>query len=452
MTAARRPLSFADVLSVAVPMTLGHLSTPLVGVVAIGVVGRTGDAAAVGGVALGAIVCDLVFSLFYFLRAGTTGLAARATGAGDVAELRAVLVRALAVALVFGTVVAILSGVIVDLGMAIVGGEPAVREATRAYAGVRLWSAPAILFGQAVFGWYLGRGRAGIGLLLQTVLNATNIALALILVGHFGMGPRGAALAGVVAEVVAGLLGAALVAGEWRRGVRPDRARIFDRDAFAGLVAVNRDIMIRTFVLLAAFTFFSRQSAAQGAVVLAANAVLEKFFLTTAYFLDGFAAAAETFVGRAVGARDRVGFDRALWLTSAGGATLALVAALVVFFAGSAAIDLMSADPGVAATARTHLVWAAVTPLAGVLAFEMDGVFIGAGWTRDMAAMMVASLVVFFALWAVLFPAFGNHGLWAAFVAFLSVRGLTLAAVVPRRARAALGGAAEIRADGPTAP
>ena len=112
----------------------------------------------------------------------------------------------------------------------------------------------------------------------------------------------------------------------------------------------------------------------------------------------------------------------------------------------------MTTDPAIAATARTFLPWAVATPLAGVLAFEMDGVYIGAGWTGDMARMMVASLVVFFALWWALMPAFGNHGLWAAFVAFLAARGLSLAAVLPSRLDAVFPATAAVRSDGRPAP
>jgi len=432
---ASAPLRLADVLAIAVPMTLGYLTTPLVGLVATAVVGRLGDPVAIGGVALGAIVCDLVFSIFYFLRAGTTALTAQAHGRGDAIERRAVLARAGLLALVAGLAIVLLRGPIVGFGVAVVGGEDAVRAATRDYAEIRLLAAPLILANQAIFGWYLGQGRAMVGLLLQLVLNTANIVLAILFVSSWGEGVAGVAKASLVAEAialaVAVALSAARASGPW-----PERRRILDLAALSGLAAINRDIMIRTAVLIAAFAFFARQGAGQGAAILAANAVLEKLFLFVSYFLDGFAAAAETFVGRAVGARDRAAFDRAVSLTTRGGFALAAFASVVLALAGGTAIDWMTTSVEVREEALRFLPWAVATPLAGVLAFEMDGVFIGATWTRDMARMMVASLVVYLALWAVLFPLFGNHGLWAAFLAFLGMRGLSLSMLVPRRAKA----------------
>jgi len=433
---ASRPtvIGHRDVLAVAVPMTLGYLTTPIVGLVATAVVGRLGDPVPIGGVALGSVVCDLVFTTFNFLRSGTTGLTAQAVGRADGVEVRAVLLRALVFALVGGLAVTLLAGPILALGLAFLGGSEAVRAATRAYVEIRLWAAPLTLANYAVFGWFLGRGRAGVGLALQTVLNLVNIAFALLLVLGAGLGVAGVALAGVIAEAAALAIGLAVVVVEGRGRRWPSRAAIFDLAAFRAMAGVNRDIMIRSFVLIGAFAFFSRQSAAQGDVVLAANAILEKFFLLTGYFLDGIAAATETFVGRAVGARDRAAFDRAVGLTARWGFALALGAALACLLAGGLAIDLMTTSPEVAADARRWLPFAAATPLAGVGAFLMDGVFIGATWSRDMAVMMVASLVVFLALWALLFPPFGNAGLWLALLGFLAVRGVTLWLAMRRRA------------------
>ena len=87
--------------------------------------------------------------------------------------------------------------------------------------------------------------------------------------------------------------------------------------------------------------------------------------------------------------------------------------------------------------ALRHLPWAAATPLAGVVAFQMDGVFIGATWSRPMAGAMIVSLAVFLAAEAIARPLWGNDGLWLAFLIFLVVRGIGLWAMMGRSADAA---------------
>ncbi|TBW37158.1 MATE family efflux transporter [Siculibacillus lacustris] len=428
------PIGHREVLAIAVPMTLGYVTTPLVGLVATAVIGRLGDPAALGGVALGSILCDLVFCTFNFLRSGTTGLTAQASGRADGREVRAVLLRALVTATLCGLAIVVLAAPIVDLGVAFVGGGPAVERATRTYARIRLWAAPLVLGNYAVFGWLLGLGRASVGLVLQTVVNGVNIAGAVLLVSGLGLGVAGVATAGVIAEGLALALGLTVVAVGGRRARWPSWREVLHGPSLFAMATLNRDIMIRSFALLGAFVWFSRQSAGLGEVILAANAILEKFFLLAGYFLDGLAAAAETFVGRAVGAGDRPAFDRAVRLTLGWSAGLAAFAALVVIAGGGTLIDWMTTSPPVVAAAHRYLPWAAATPLAAVLAFQMDGVFIGATWSRDMARMMVLSLAVYLAAVALLVPAFGNHGLWAAFLGFLGARGVSLTWMMGRRA------------------
>lgn len=432
-------LSSRDVFAVAGPMTLGYMTTPLVGLVATTVVGRLGDAAVLGGVAFGSTICDLVFSTLNFLRSGTTGLTAQAVGRGNGGEVREILARALVFAAVCGVGVALFAGGIVDLCLAFLGGSDAVREAATTYALIRLLAAPLTLANNAVFGWFLGRAKAAIGLGLQTLLNLVNIVLSIWFVTFEGDGVRGVALAAVIAEAAALVVGVVLVLRDGLGTRRPKASAVFSLSGFAEMGAVNRDIMIRSFVLLVAFAFFSRQGAAQGDVILAANAVLGNFYLLTGYFLDGVAAAAEVFVGRAVGAGDGRAFRRAVGLTTRWAVGLAVVAGTTTLALGSGLIGVITTEPNVAAAALRYLPWAAATPVVAVVAFQMDGVFIGATWSRDMAVSMVLSAVVFIAAWAVLFPPFDNDGLWAALLIFLGARGATLWFAMERRMRLVFG-------------
>jgi hypothetical protein len=59
------------------PDDVAYLTTPLVGVVSLGVVGQLGEPALVGGVSIGALVFDIAFVTFTS-SARTTGLTAQA--------------------------------------------------------------------------------------------------------------------------------------------------------------------------------------------------------------------------------------------------------------------------------------------------------------------------------------------------------------------------------------
>ena len=414
------------VLRLAVPMSAAYLSVPLIGLVDTAVIGQIGIAALIGGIAIGAIILDILFTSFNFLRAGTTGLTAQAFGAGDEKEQQAVLGRALMIALVIGLVVVIAQKPLIATGLWLMHVGPAVEGAAGGYLAVRIWASPFALANFVLVGWLIGLARAGAVLFLQTVFAALNIALSMLFVLHLRWGVAGVAWASVLAEAATVALTLPFVIRLLPAGSRPSRQRIFERQGFLRIIAVNRDIMIRSFSLLFAFAFFTRQGAQFGDVILAANAVLMHFFLIGGYFLDGLATAAEQLAGRAVGARYRPAFRRSVRLTLIWGFALSLALTAIYLTAGRQFIALMTSAPEVRATAEVFLIWAALTPLAGVLAFQMDGVFIGATWSSDMRNMMLVSLMVYLAAWALLTPAFGNHGLWAALLVFLGIRGISL--------------------------
>lgn len=422
-------------LAIAVPMTLAYLTTPLLGLTDTAVVGQFGDAALLGGLAAGALVFDVVFTTFNFLRSGTTGLVSQAFGRGDALEEQAVFWRAVLIAVVAGVPLAAFAPLLSMGGQWFMGAEQGVNEAMDTYIRIRLLAAPFSLVNYAVLGYVLGRGEGGLGLMLQVVLNGINICLCIVLGLELGWGVAGVAWATVCGELAAMLVGLAIVLNRFRRSPPLARARIFDMAALSRMMSLNRDIMIRSFSLLAAFALFTRQGAQFGTVTLAANAVLMNFFLVAGYFLDGFASAAEQLAGRAVGARAETSFRRAVRLTLYWGFGLSGLASLVLLVFGADLVALITTSFDVRAVADVYLPWAALTALSGVLAFQMDGVFIGATWSRDMRNMMLLSFVVFVAAMLALAQPYGNHGLWAALHMFLLVRGFSLLAMLPRRLR-----------------
>ncbi len=415
-----------SVLAIALPTTLAYLSTPILGLVDTGVVGRLGEASLLGGLAVGAVLFDIVFSTFYFIRASTTGLVAQAVGAKDDEAHRTILVRALLIALFFGTLALLVYPTILSLGIWGMDISPAIENATRSYFTIRILAAPVTLINFSILGWLLGLGRAGVGLLLQTVLNGTNVALSILLGLYWEWGIEGVAWATVVAEFVAMAIGLLFAWRYYREYAAIHWLQIFDRAALLKLMGVNGDIMVRSFALLFVFAFFTAQGSRFGELTLAANAVLMNFFLISGYFLDGFATAAEQLAGKAVGARYRPAFDRVVKLTLFWGAILAGCATVAFFAFGPWLIDTLTTVESVRSEARIYLFWAALTALMGVVAFQMDGIFIGATWSSDMRNMMLISLIVFLVSWWIAVPLIGNHGLWLALEIFLVARGITL--------------------------
>jgi len=422
------------VLSIAIPMTFGFMTTPLLGLTNTAVVGRMGNPEALAGLAIGAMLFDLIMGSFNFLRASTTGLTAQAYGRRDQHEQQAIFWRALISALGCGLALLCLSPLLAAAGLRLMGAEGAIAEATGTYFSIRILAAPAALVNYAILGFVLGRGQGKIGLLLQAVINGINIVLSIYLGLTLGLGVAGVAWGTMAGETAGALAGLIIVLRGFSKAERPARAEIFSRHRLAELFALNRDILIRTFVLIGAFTIMTRIGTSFGAVTLAANAVVMNFFLLSGYYLDGLANAAEQITGRAIGARYRPAFDRGLKLTILWSFGLAAIGSAFFFLAGPWLISVLTTSPEVRQAAETYLPWAAVTGLTGALAFLMDGVFIGATWSGDMRNRMLISFAGYLLMLAVFVPLFGNHGLWLGMNAFLLFRGFLLATLVKPRA------------------
>jgi MATE family multidrug resistance protein len=431
---APSPITHARVLAIALPMTLANVTTPLLGVVGTAVIGRLGEAHLLGAVAMSSVVFDCLFWLFAFLRMGTVALTAQALGAGDVAEERATLIRALMIAAAIGLALIVLQLPLGAIIFRLMGASAEVTRAAETYFSVRIWSAPFVLANLVMLGWFVGLARAAIALGLQVVINLINLVVTTLLVLRFGFGVTGAAFGAVVSEAagaVAGIILALRIVG----ARRPDTARVFDRDRLARLFVVNRDILIRTAALIVAWGFFSAQGARQGDLVLAANSVLHNLVLVGAFFLDGFASAAGQLCGWAIGARDGRAFSCAVRLSMGWGFGFGIATTAILLAIGPWLIDLMTASPDVRLVARDYLVYAALASVIGVFAFAYDGIYIGATWTRDMRNLMIISLLLYLAVWWLTHP-LGNTGLWIAILVFFGSRGVLQAMRYPALARA----------------
>lgn len=423
------------VLAIAIPMTLSCLTTPLLGLVDTIVVGQFGDAALLGGLAAGAVVFDMVFAAFNFLCSGTTGLVAQAFGRGDALEERAVFWRAFSVAAISGLVLLLLAPLIAAIGRWFMNAEQPVTAAMDLYIRIRLISAPATLVNYAILGYFLGSGNASLGLFLQLLLSGVNIVLSIFLGRDLGWGIAGVAWGTVCGEAAAMSAGMTILFGRFRAMPIVSRQHTFNAMAVRRMLQLNGDIMIRSFMLMGAYMVFTRQGAQFGTLTLAANAVLMHFVLMACYFLEGFAAAAQQLAGRATGNGDQVAFLRTIRLTAGWGFALAGFPSVVIFAFGEQLVGAITKAEDVRAVAVHYLPWAVFAAFSGVLAFQMNGVFIGATWSRDIRNTMLFSFAVFMAALFLLGQMFGNHGLWAALHIFLLVRGVSLLSVMPRRVR-----------------
>lgn len=429
----QQALTHRRVWMLAGPIMLSNISVPLVGAVDSAVVGRLPEPTSIGAVALGALIFSFLYWGFGFLRMGTTGFIARAFGANDQTALSDTLLRVIMLALTFGVCIVLLGSPLIDLALYLLQSSEAVEQLTANYATIRIWSAPATLCLYVFTGVFIGMHNTAKAFALQLILNITNVLLDLWFVVGLGYGVEGVAVATVIAEYLAAGVGfyllrkqivAAVVHVHW--------PRLFERDAVLALIKANSDIFVRTLCLTFAFAYFTAQGAGFGDSILAANAILMHLQSISAYALDGFAHAAEALVGSAYGAGQRDRFKRSVLLTSLWAFIISVLICAIFWLFGEWILGAFTNIPSVLENAMIYLPWMIISPVLSIWSFQLDGIFIGTGFTREMRNAMVLSLLVYLIALSFLLPVFGNHGLFLGLSLFMLIRAASLCFYYPK--------------------
>jgi len=415
------------VLTIAIPIVLSNITVPILGAVDTAVVGQLGKAAPVAAVGVGAIIITSFYWLFGFLRMGTTGLVAQAVGSKDESEVRAYLLRALILGLLAGLFIFLLRTPLMELGLWISPASSDVEELAQKYISIRVWSAPAAIGLYGIVGWLIALERTKSVLFLQFFMNGVNVLLDIWFVLVLNWGVQGVAIATVIAEVSALILGLLICYDRFKDKSWPTLRIVFSIARLKNMLSINLDILFRSIILEVIFVSFLLYGGKFGDVKLAANQVLLQFLHIAAHGLDGFALAAETLVGQAFGKKDRSILRKSIIVSSKLAFLLSCIMAISFLLFGSSLIDLMTTAENVRLEAKSYIIFITLVPILGVSAYMLDGIFIGATKTKDMRNMMFITLIFYVIAVLLLVPYFQNTGLWSALLISFIVRGATLA-------------------------
>lgn len=416
-----------EIFRIAVPNIISSITVPLMGIVSTAIAGHTQDSTqTIGALAIGVSIFNFIYWNCSFIRMGTSGLTAQAFGAEDFRTTTAMLVRAVAVSVALGAVILILQYPLGELSLWMMNGTEIVSD----YFYARIWAVPAgiMLFG--LNGWFTGMQNAVIPMFTSITINVLHVLLSLWFVFGFDMGIVGIAYASVVAQWSGMILSVVLLVLFFRDKLQHvEISQVLDMTALREFFAVNRDIIIRTFCIVAVYTFFTAASARmESDIVLAVNTMLLQMFTLFSYMNDGFAYAAEALTGRFIGAKDE-------------GSLRLCIRRCVVWAVGTAVVciviyvgwwqDIISMFVGdktqladILNVAGEYIGWVIAIPIAAALPFLMDGIMVGATLTRILRNSMLVSTVAYFALYYSLHPFIGNNALWLAFTAYMALRGV----------------------------
>lgn len=418
-----------EIMGIAIPAVVTNVTIPLLGLLDTAIAGHLqggSGAAFIGAVAVGAMMFNLIYWNFGFLRMGTSGMTAQAYGREDKTEITRILQHSTMLGLLIALGIIVLQWPLQWITLFIIGPSENVESLALTYFYIGVWGAPPTLMMMAIKGWFLGMQDSKSPMVISIGVNVLNILISLLAVYGLNMGFVGIIIGTVSAEWIGLIYSLWLVRHRYPEIVKGIKLREALHFRGAGqFFKVNADIFVRSFFMMLQSLFFTAAGARSGDLVLAVNALILQMVLLFSYFMDGIAFAGEAVAGKYCGRGDKQSERSCVLHLFQWAGILTVICALLYAFFPEQIFSLLTSDGAVVKASMDYRWWCVVVPVAGMAAYVWDGVFIGLTRTRAMAGAVGLALVMFMITYILLPNSWGNNVLWTAYVVFLLTRSLT---------------------------
>lgn len=416
-----------EILRLAIPSILANITVPIVGIVDVAIAGHIANASAIGGIAIGTMLFDLLYWNFGFLRVGTGGMTAQAYGRKDRQAIMDIFSGSITLSLAGALLVWAIGWPFVDLVMRCVPCSPEVEMFARQYFWIRIWAAPATLSLMVFKGWFIGMQNTVYPMICDITVNVVNMAASFCLAVYTPLGAIGVAYGTLIAQYTGLLTAMVLMGVGYRRFFQYIRLWAKDEgERLRQMLALNGNLILRSLGFMVVYVGFTALTSEYGDDVLAVGAIMMKLFMVFSYFVDGFAYAGEALVGRYIGEQDRQQTRLAVtrlfqWTLGVG-----LVFTLVYLIGGEQMVGVMTSDRTVIEGSRPFLFWLVLMPFVSCAAFMWDGIFIGATAGRQVRDCMLFAALGFVLSYLGLFRFLGVQAVYVGYFVHLLVRTLYL--------------------------
>ena len=426
----------SQILRLAIPSILANITIPLVGLVDTAIVGHIANATAIGGIAIGTMLFDLLYWNFGFLRVGTSGMTAQAFGRGDRVECARLLSQSVGIALIGAALIWLIQWLFVNLVLLLVPCSPEVASFAREYFFIRIWAAPATLSLMAFKGWFIGMQDTVSPMITDILVNVVNMAVSYVLAVYTPMGALGVALGTVIAQFTGLTAAIVLLLTKYRQlwqGLSPVRLA-FDGQGMKRLLSLNGNLFVRSLCFMVVYVGFTSLASKYGDVELAVSTIMMKLFMLFSYFVDGFAYAGEALAGKYIGLnqesgvrnQDKSDVSRVVRLLFAWSLGVGVLFTLIFALWSGGFYHAMTSDTTVLARLADYTAWLIAMPIVSTLAFMWDGVYAGATAGKQIRNAMIYAALAFVIGYLATYPYLDVISIYIAYFAHLAARVLYL--------------------------
>ena len=424
-----------NIWSLSWPLIIANFTIPLVGLTDTVIMGHMPDSAYIAAIAIGGIVFNFMYAGLNFLRMGTTGIVAQKFGANDLEEVFFSLLRPLIIAFTVGIILFLLKNFLYDASIFFLSPNLQVQEFYREYLFVRMIGLPAGLLNIVFLGWFFGMQKTNSVMLQLITINIVNVFASLYLAVFLDYGIFGVALGSVLAQC-SGLVLSLIIFMNYFYKLNFNSFKLnkmINLIEFINLFSISRHLFLRTMLLVAVQAYIIRKAGLIGVDQLATIEILLVIFSLSSYSLDAFAHSAESTVGMSIGSKNKHNIFRAIKNTTELALLFSILIGVILYVLNFYIIALFT-DITILRNLTNEL-WGLVviTPFISMLAFQLDGIFIGATLAKEMRNCIIFSSIIFY---LTLEFFIGNNltlkNLYSCFLLFLILRGVFLILYLPR--------------------
>ena len=418
-----------NIWSLSWPLIIANFTIPLVGLTDTIIMGHMPNSLYLAAIAIGGIVFNFMYAGLNFLRMGTTGIVSQYFGANNFEEIFFSLLRPLLIALIIGISLYFSKNLLFELSVYFLTPDPALEKFYKEYLFVRMIGLPAGLLNIVFLGWFFGMQKTRSVMLQLITINLVNTIASIYLAVFLDYGIYGVALGSVLAQF-SGLFLSIIIFLNFFKQYNFNLFKVtkmLGLKAFSNLFSISKNLFLRTMLLVFVQAYLIKKAGLIGVDQLASMEILLVIFGLSSYTLDAFAHSAESTVGVSIGSKNKENIYKSIKTTTE----------FALFFSIFIGIILYSFNYYVLAMFTDLMVlremiddlWGLVviTPFVSMLAFQLDGIFIGATLAKEMRNCMILSSLIFCLIIEFFYPTtLDLKTLYSCFLLFLILRGVFL--------------------------
>ena len=423
------------VWSLSWPLIIANFTIPLVGLTDTIIMGHMPDSLYLAAIAIGGIVFNFMYAGLNFLRMGTTGIVAQKFGENNFEEVFFSLLRPTLIAVSVGFILYLNRKYIYDLSVYFLTPDQQLLGLYKEYLFIRMIGLPAGLLNIVFLGWFFGMQKTKSVMLQLVIINLMNVIASLYLAVYLEYGIFGVALGSVLAQISGLLLSIIIFLNHFKtlNFSSFDLKKIINLNGFLNLFSISKNLFVRTMILVSVQAYLIKKSGLIGVDQLATMEILIVIFGLSSYTLDAFAHAAESTVGVSIGSKNKKNMYKSIKNTTEFALSFSVLIGIFLYITDYYIINLFTNI--LVLQNLTIDLWTLViiTPFISMLAFQLDGIFIGATLAKEMRnSMILSSLIFYLIIEFIIQDTLNLKNLYSCFLLFLILRGVFLTFYLPR--------------------